>query len=112
MDETPLWREAVAAAEDKQAREIRVLDLRDVTSFADYFVVCNGTNPRQNQAISDEIEIRLKKLGHYPLSIEGYDNAEWILLDYGDFLVHVFTEKSRGYYDLERLWRDAKQIAV
>jgi ribosome-associated protein len=102
----------VTAAEDKQAREIRVLDLRDVTSFADYFVVCNGSNPRQNQAISDEIEIRLKKLGQYPLSIEGYDNAEWILLDYGDFLVHVFGEKSRAYYDLERLWRDAKQIAV
>ncbi len=106
-EETQFWREAVTAAEDKQAREIRVLDLRPVTAFSDYFVVCNGTNPRQNQAISDEIEIRLKKQGRYPLSIEGYDNAEWILLDYGDFLVHVFTEKARAYYDLERLWRDA-----
>jgi ribosome-associated protein len=106
----PSWPEAVAAAEEKQARDIRVLDLREVTSFADYFVVCNGTNTRQNQAISDSIEVSLKHLGRYPLSIEGYSNADWILLDYGDFLVHVFTEKARAYYDLERLWRDAKIV--
>lgn len=109
--ELPLWQEAVAAAEDKQARDLQVLDLREITSFADYFIICHGTNPRQNQAISDEIEIRLKHLGRYPASIEGYDNAEWILLDYGDFLVHVFSEKAREYYDLERLWRDAKVIS-
>lgn len=108
----PSWPEAVAAAEEKQAKDIRVLDLRDVTSFADYFVVCNGTNTRQNQAISDSIEVSLKHLGRYPLSIEGYTNADWILLDYGDFLVHVFTEKARAYYDLERLWRDAKVITA
>ncbi len=66
-------------------------------------MICNGTNIRQNQAISDAIEIDLKHQGRYPLSIEGYENADWILLDYGDFLVHVFTEKARGYYDLERL---------
>ena len=106
----PMWQEAVAAAEEKQAQNIRVLDLRDVTSFADYFIICNGTNIRQNQAISDEIEVSLKKLGEYPNSIEGYDNAEWVLLDYGDYLVHIFTEKSRAYYDLERLWRDAKVV--
>lgn len=107
-----MWQEAVAAAEDKQAKDLRLLDLREVTAFADYFLICNGTNPRQNQAISDEIEIRLKKLGCYPTSIEGYDNAEWILLDYGDFLVHIFTEKARLYYDLERLWRDAKVVKL
>jgi ribosome-associated protein len=101
----------VAAAEAKQAKDIRVLDLRDLTSFAEFFVLCNGTNIRQNQAISDEIEISLKHQGRYPLSIEGYENAEWILLDYGDFLVHIFTEKARAYYDLERLWRDAKIVA-
>jgi ribosome-associated protein len=104
----PGWREAVAAAEEKQAHNIRVLDLREVTSFADHFIVCNGTNTRQNQAISDSIEVSLKHLGRYPISIEGYDNADWVLLDYGDFLVHIFTEKARAYYDLERLWRDAK----
>jgi ribosome-associated protein len=107
----PGWHEAVAAAEEKQAHNIRVLDLREVTSFADHFIICNGTNPRQNQAIADSIEIDLKHRGRYPSSIEGYDVAEWILLDYGDFLVHVFTEKSRAYYDLERLWRDAKVVA-
>ena len=108
----PLWLTAVRAADSKQAKDIRVLDLRDVTTFADYFIICNGTNIRQNQAISDEIEVRLKKLGEYPNSIEGYDNAEWVLLDYGDYLVHIFTEKSRAYYDLERLWRDAKLYEI
>lgn len=106
----PGWREAVAAAEEKQAKDIRVLDLREVTSFADFFVVCNGTNTRQNQAISNEIEVSLKHQGRYPISIEGYTNADWILMDYGDFLVHIFTEKARQYYDLERLWRDAKIV--
>lgn len=87
-----------------------MLDLRDVTSFADYFVLCSGTNARQIQAIADEIHLQLKKLGEYPSSMEGYENAEWVLIDYGDYLIHVFSEKSRVYYDLERLWRDAKRV--
>ena len=99
------------AAEEKQAKNIRVLDLREITAFADYFVVCTGTNSRQIQAISDEIHSRLKKLDEHPASIEGYQNAEWLLMDYGDFLVHIFSEKAREYYDLERLWRDAKAVA-
>jgi ribosome-associated protein len=107
-----MWREAIHAAEDKQAKNLQVLDLRDVTSFADYFIICSGSNSRQIQAISDEIESRLKKLGEYPNSIEGYENAEWVLLDYGDYLVHVFSEKARLYYDLERLWRDARPVAI
>jgi ribosome-associated protein len=107
-----MWQEAAAAAEDKQAKDLHLLDLREITAFADYFLICNGTNTRQNQAISDEIEIRLKKLGRYPSSIEGYENAEWILMDYGDFLVHIFTDKARAYYDLERLWRDAKVVKL
>jgi ribosome-associated protein len=101
----------VRAAEEKQAKDIRVMDLRDITAFADYFVVCTGSNSRQIQAISDEIHSRLKKLGEHPASIEGYQNAEWVLMDYGDFLVHIFSEKAREYYDLERLWRDAKSVA-
>jgi ribosome-associated protein len=100
----------VRAAEEKQAKNIRVLDLSDVTSFADYFVICSGTNSRQIQAIADEIHARLKKFGEYPSSIEGYQNAEWVLMDYGDYLVHIFSEKARLYYDLERLWRDAKTV--
>jgi ribosome-associated protein len=105
-----MWLEAVRAAEEKQARNIRVLDLREVTSFADYFVIASGANSRQIQAIADEIHQRLKKLGEMPNSMEGYDNADWILMDYGDYLIHIFSEKARLYYDLERLWRDAKTL--
>ena len=105
-----MWLEAVRAAEEKQARNIRVLDLREVTSFADYFVIASGANSRQIQAVADEIHQRLKKLGEMPNSMEGYDNADWILMDYGDYLIHIFSEKARLYYDLERLWRDAKTV--
>ncbi len=103
--------EAARAADDKQARDIRVLDLRNVTSFADNFVICSGTNARQTQAISDEILQRLKAHNELPSSIEGYDNADWILMDYGDYLVHIFSPAARQYYDLERLWRDARAVA-
>jgi ribosome-associated protein len=89
-----------------------VLDLREVTSFADYFVILSGANTRQIQAIADEVHQRLKKLGETPTSMEGYDNAEWVLMDYGDYLVHIFSDKARLYYDLERLWRDAKTVEV
>jgi ribosome-associated protein len=106
----PLWLVAVRAAESKQAKNIRVLDLREVTSFADHFIICNGSNTRQNQAIADEIGKQLKERGEFPNSIEGYANAEWVLMDYGDYLIHVFSEKARAYYDLERLWRDAKPL--
>lgn len=73
-------------------------------------MIASGANARQIQAIADEIEIQLKELGEYPNSVEGYQNAEWVLLDYGDYLIHIFTEKARQYYDLERLWRDAKVV--
>jgi len=107
-----MWLEAVRAAEEKQARNIKVLDLRDVTTFSDYFVILSGTNSRQIQAIADGIHQHLKKLGEKPNSIEGYDNADWVLMDYGDYLIHVFSDKARVYYDLERLWRDAKTVEV
>ena len=90
-----MWLEAVRAAEEKQARNVRVLDLREVTTFADFFVIFSGTNTRQNQAISDEIHHHLKKLGETPTSMEGYDNAEWILMDYVDYLIHIFSDKAR-----------------
>jgi ribosome-associated protein len=105
-----LWLRAVEAAEAKQAKDVRVLDLREITTFADFFVIASGANARQIQAIADEIEIQLKQLGEYPNSVEGYQNAEWVLLDYGDYLIHIFTEKARQYYDLERLWRDGKIV--
>ena len=98
------------AAESKQAKDVVALDMRDVTSFADTFLICSGANTRQIQAIADEIQQELKKQGEYPSSVEGYTNAEWVLVDYGDFLVHIFSQKSRAYYDLERLWRDARHL--
>jgi ribosome-associated protein len=89
-----------------------VLDLRGITSFADYFVLATGANARQVQAISEEIGQQLKKRGELPASLEGYGQAEWVLADYGDFLIHVFSPKAREYYDLERLWRSAKPVAI
>ena len=109
---TPPWLTAVRAAESKKAIDIRVLDLREVTSFADFFVICSGGNPKQIQAICEEIGAQLAERGEHPVSVEGYDNAEWVLADYGDYLVHVFSAKARAYYELERLWRHAKVVAI
>jgi ribosome-associated protein len=106
------WLIAVRAAEAKKATDVKVLDLTGITSYTDYFVICTGNNARQIQAISDEVSERLKKAGERPLSLEGYDQAEWVLADYGDFLVHIFSPKSREYYNLERLWRAAKVIDI
>lgn len=107
-----LWLVAVRAAESKKAADITVLDLRGITSFTDYFVICTGSNQRQIQAISDEVEAQLKAEGERAISIEGYTQAEWVLADYGDFIVHIFSPKSREYYDLERLWRNAKPVEI
>ena len=89
-----------------------MLDLREVTSFADFFVICTGGNPRQIQAISEEVGIELQKRGEHPVSVEGFENAEWVLADYGDYLIHVLSAKARAYYDLERLWRHAKEVKI
>lgn len=103
---------AVAAAEDKKALDLVVLKLTEITAFADYFVICHGTSARQVQAIADEVEDCLKQHKARPLNIEGYQNAEWVLMDYGSLIVHVFSETSRRFYDLERLWRDAEKMEV
>lgn len=100
------------AAEDKKASDIRVLDLRPVTTFADYFVIASATNTKQAQAIADSVIRAMKDRNDPPNSVEGYENAEWVLIDFGDMVVHVFTEKSRSYYDLDRLWRDAPPVAI
>lgn len=89
-----------------------MLDLREVTSFADFFLICSGTNSRQNQAIADEIEKQLAAIGERAKSSEGYQSAEWILLDYGDLVVHVMSPQARSFYDLERLWRQAKPVEI
>ena len=102
---------ALAACEDKKAEQISVLEMDQSSgAFTDYFLICNGTNPRQVQAISDEVELRLKRSGLYPNNIEGHRQGEWVLIDYVDFVVHIFSESARKYYDLERLWKSAKKI--
>ena len=88
------------------------LDLREIASFTDYFVIVSGANERQVQAISDEVYESLKKLGQQSARVEGYKTAEWILLDYGDFVVHVFEQKARKFYDLERLWRESRRMEL
>ena len=103
---------ALNAAGEKKAINSVVLDLREIASFTDYFVITNGTNERQVQAIADEIVETLKKAGTPAARVEGYKTAEWILLDYGDFVVHIFDEKARKFYDLERLWRESKQVEL
>jgi len=103
--------EAIEACKEKKAEQLSVLELEQGSgAFTDYFVVCSGTNPRQIQAISDEVELRLKRAGVHPNSIEGYKQAEWVLIDYVDFVIHIFSEQSRRYYDLERLWKSAKKL--
>jgi ribosome-associated protein len=110
---TPTWLVAVRAAEAKQAADLVVLDLTGITAFADYFVICTGANQKQVQAISDEVGLRLKhEAGELPTNIEGYNQAEWVLADYGDLLIHIFSPKSREYYGLERLWRGARRIEI
>ncbi len=111
-NEAPLWVAAVRAAESKKACDIRVLDLTEVTSFTDFFVIASGGNPKQIQTIGDAVGEELARKGRKPISIEGYQNAEWILMDYGDFIVHVFSNTAREFYDLERLWRHARNMEV
>jgi len=101
---------AVNAADDKKAHDLVILDISKITSFANYFLLCTGDSSRQMQAIADEIEKKLKEDGLRPSHIEGYRNSEWILMDYMDFVVHIFSKNARVYYDLERLWRDGKKI--
>jgi ribosome-associated protein len=105
---------AATAAEDKKAEDLRILALDPSESgLTDYFLICNGTNERQNSAISDEIELRLKRdFGVYPNSVEGRRQAEWILMDYVDFIVHIFSVEKRAFYGLERLRKSATSLSV
>ena len=104
---------ALQYASEKKGFNIVALDLREIASFAEFFIIASGANQRQVQAISDEISEQLKKqLNQRPIRTEGYRSAEWILLDYGDFIIHIFEEKSREFYDLERLWHDAKKVQI
>ena len=103
---------AASAAADKQATGLVVLDLRKAGGFTDYFVICSGSNPRQIRAIADHVRDTLAASGTKPAHVEGYDRSEWILLDYFDFVVHVFANETRLFYGLERLWGNAERIEL
>jgi ribosome-associated protein len=101
---------ALNAADAKKANDLVALDISGISTFASFFILCTGDSSRQMQAIADEVEQRLKANGIRPSHVEGYQNAEWILMDYLDFVVHIFSKSARTYYDLERLWRDGKRL--
>jgi ribosome-associated protein len=104
--------EALEAAFDKKAQDTVVIDLSDICSFTDNFLICTGTSSRHNQTIAEGIDERLRKQGTRPLHIEGHTEGDWILMDYVDFVVHIFTSRAREFYDLERLWRAGKRRDV
>jgi ribosome-associated protein len=103
---------AIAAAQDRKATDVVVLDLRPAHGFADFFLICSGSNPRQIKAISDSIQEALAEGSVKPAHVEGYDHAGWILLDYFDFIVHIFSPDARAFYALERLWGNATRIEI
>lgn len=110
LDSTQLARTAVDIASDKKASDILLLDVRDVTTIGDYFVICSGSNPRQIQAIADAIDKELAKQGAKVFHREGIAETGWVLLDFSDVIVHIFAPKEREYYRLERLWNEAKAV--
>jgi ribosome-associated protein len=102
---------AVKAIEGKKGEDVAILEMdKNSGAFTDYFVVCSGTNPRQIQAIADDVQKQMEEIGQRPNSVEGYTQAEWVLLDYVDFVLHVFSERARKFYDLERLWKSARKL--
>lgn len=105
-------REAVSAADDRKAVDLKVLRLQEVTDFTDYFLLCSGTSERQVQAIADAVQEKLREARVRPLHVEGYNRAQWVLIDYGDLVVHIFQEEPRRFYSLERLWGDAPDVTA
>ncbi|MDE6739735.1 MAG: ribosome silencing factor [Lachnospiraceae bacterium] len=110
MDSKEIAKLAIAALEDKKAEDIKVIDISEVSVIADYFIIANGTNNSQIQALSDNVEEKLGQAGVPLRQIEGYNNANWILLDFHDVIIHIFDKENRLFYDLERIWRDGKLV--
>lgn len=100
------------ALEDKKANDIRIIDIGGVSVIADYFVIASGSNTNQVQAMADNVREALGRAGFEPRQVEGYGSASWILMDYNDIIIHIFSEESRMFYDLERIWRDGKDISL
>ena len=111
MNSREIAKLAIIALEDKKAEEIKTIDISEVSVIADYFIIANGTNRSQIQALSDNVEEKLGRAGHFKKQVEGYDTASWILMDFGDVIVHVFDKENRLLYDLERIWRDGRQVS-
>ena len=109
---TQQLREAILAAQDRKALDLRLLDMEGSCTFTSHFLICSGTSTRHTQAICDGIVERLKKSGCAPTHVEGYSQAEWILVDYLNFIIHIFVERAREFYDLERLWKNAPKLTV
>ena len=103
---------AYQAVEEKKAEDIRVINIEQVSVLADYFLIASGTNRNQTQAMADNVEEMLHKAGYQPRQTEGYQTANWILMDYKDVIIHVFSKEDRGFYDLERIWRDGKPVTI
>jgi ribosome-associated protein len=112
LDTATRVREAVLAAADRKAADLKVLHLEKVSDFTDYFLIASGSSERQVQAIADHILERLRAEGVRPLHVEGYNRGQWVLLDFGDLVVHVFQEEPRRFYALERLWGDAPDVTA
>lgn len=110
MDAKKKYRICAEAADDKMAENVVILDVAEVTDFAQYFIIASGTSDRQVQAIADNIQEKMKEHRILPVGIEGYNEGKWILMDYDDLIIHIFYEPIRELYDLERLWRDAKKV--
>lgn len=103
---------AIDALEDKKAVDIQIIDITDVSTIADYFIIAGGTNRSQIQALTDNVDEKLGRAGYVNRKIEGYETANWILMDYSDIVIHIFDSENRLFYDLERIWRDGKKITV
>ena len=102
---------AVDALEDRKGEDVRVIDISNISTLADYFIIAAGTNYNQVQALADNVQEKLGRSGYITKNVEGYESAHWILLDFGDIIVHVFDSENRLFYDLERIWRDGRQIS-
>lgn len=112
MNSKEMTKLAIAALEEKKAEDIHVIDIIDVSTIADYFIIANGNNRNQVQALIDSVDEALGKAGCVVKQIEGYDTANWVLMDFGDIIVHVFDKENRLFYNLERIWRDGKKIEL
>ena len=112
METLDIVKTAVAALEDKKAEDITVIDITGVSSIADYFIIADGNNKNQVQAMVDNVQEELFKAGYEMKQMEGYREGNWILLDFGDIIIHIFDKENRLFYDLERIWKDGKEVSI